>query len=117
MTRERKVHGNAIDDGWWYRATDEQRIAQIMGGIECDMTGAQIAAVSDARWGRTVLDFAKLHGISFGTRKGVASRVRRARIQSARAAYDRGEEVNFWSDDPRVHRDRPETEVAEMSFE
>jgi len=56
--------------GWWYSATQEQKLAQIDGGIECGMTAREIALNCGASLGvndrgGTIGAFAFLHGRNF----------------------------------------------------
>lgn len=53
--------------GWWYRATDEQRLAQIDGAIECGMTMNQVVMNCGAKSTGAVSMFASRRGRSFGT--------------------------------------------------
>lgn len=52
--------------GWWYHATDEQRLAQIDGAIECGMTQAQVAINCGANSQGAISMFTSRHGRSFG---------------------------------------------------
>ena len=65
---------------WWERATTEQRIAQIKGGIECGMNSRSMATNCGTA-AHTLLSFAHHHGISIPT---VFPSGERARINSIR---------------------------------
>lgn len=52
---------------WWSRASTEQKLAQIDGGIECGMTAKQIARVLRVDAVSTVSAFAGRHGRHFPT--------------------------------------------------
>jgi hypothetical protein len=89
-------------NSWWERASIEQRLAQIDGGIELGMTALQVAMASGFRDGIAVGAFANNHSRFFGRASKNTSRNRAADIKkSAKWAYDHGERVDFWSDRPR----------------
>lgn len=100
--------------GWWYRASTEQRLAQIDGCIELGMTAAQCAmncgCFSDERgWSRagdTIRTFARYHGRAFPmnedkevSRDKKLRRLirRRLDLSDAKQSYLAGEPVDFWS--------------------
>lgn len=109
-----------MSKGWWYRATTEQRLAQIDAGIELGMTAAQVAmncgCLADQDFnargqlgsGKLVSDYALRHGRQFprkGNRSQFCGLVRRdgkliprrkAHIDDARNRYLSGEVVDFW---------------------
>lgn len=105
-----------MSKGWWYRASTEQRLAQIDAGIELGMTAAQVAMNCGAAFysdGKShVHVFARDHGRKFRNsqeeralqieqRKEV-ERLRRLRSRPVaksqlRNAYLSGEVVDFWS--------------------
>jgi hypothetical protein len=104
---------------WWKSASVEQRLAQIDGGIECWMTARQVAAACGLRDGsHVVASFAAFHRRSFlSGRHRTSSAIRgRAAKLSARAAYMRGERVDFWRDDPQ-DRGKAQDDIAEVAFE
>lgn len=89
-------------DSWWNRATTEQRLAQIAGGIECGLTAAQIGILSgidpDRRPGAIVRVFANCRGIRLHDPvKLKAIRVRAAAPGKLRRAFLRGEPVDFFA--------------------
>ena len=56
---------------WWHRATQEQRLAQIDGGIRCGMTANQVGMNVGAK-GQVVQNFAQQFGRKFnGTSVGL----------------------------------------------
>lgn len=103
-----KPHGNARHDGWWYRATNEQRLAQIDAGIELGMTAKQVAmncgcayevrangaGVREGERGAAVIAFAISHGRNFPRQKagsGSAKRIgEKIAISRAKAAMRDG---------------------------
>lgn len=87
--------------GWWFHATAEQRLAQIDGGIECGLTGSQIAlALGGNAVG--VRQFAWAHDRKLGRGGEKASRPRRAAadITRAKLAFLRGDRVDFFGAAP-----------------
>ena len=80
---------------WWSKATEAQKLAQIDGGIECGMTGPQVAMASGTTRS-AVHSFAIAHGRKFPMRTGTASRKRMGKWYHDRAAFARGDRVNFW---------------------
>lgn len=84
------------DQGWWYRATDEQRIAQIKGGVDCGMSAPQIAVCVGANSGRTITDFASRHSIKLANPRGLAAK-RQWAAHHLRKAYLSGEPIDAWS--------------------
>jgi len=90
--------------GWWYRASQEQRLRQIDAGIELGMTAKQVAMVSGTMVG-TVFSFSRLHGRHFYTPATVYSKKGNdARWASVRAhhAYFSGRPVDeIWRNAPR----------------
>jgi hypothetical protein len=100
--------------GWWYRASTEQRLAQIDGCIELGMTAAQCALNCGCfseidgwkRAGTVIHSFAAYYGRSFpmtedkevGRRKKLRRLIRRRLdLRDARQSYLAGEPVDFWS--------------------
>lgn len=107
--------------GWWYRATTEERLAQIDGAIELGMTAPQAAlncgCLYDQRYsgnrlgsGSLLRSFAASHGRSFSgskfanreangmtVRNGRSMSIKRARLEASREAYFEGQEVDFWN--------------------
>lgn len=95
--------------GWWYRATAEQKLAQIDAAIEIGMTAKQVAmncgvdlGLSDR--GYTVQSFATYHGRAFSQADDYKRRLaatrrhkRKAGLDAAKQAYFRGEPVDVWS--------------------
>jgi hypothetical protein len=58
---------------WWERASTEERLAQIDGGIACGMTSKQVAVNCGApiyRDGNALICFANAHGRKFGQSGG-----------------------------------------------
>lgn len=103
-----------MSGGWWHRASQAQKLAQLDAGIELGMAAAQIALASGASR-PAVASFADYHHriIPRSDHRNQFSSSRRARRKfSAKVAYERGEPVNFWSDDPRVHRATPDDDTA-----
>lgn len=81
--------------GWWYRASREQKLAQIDGGIECGLTAREVAICSGidpdttGRHGRTVHGYASNHGRRFPLKRAhIADK--RLHIGNARRAYWQG---------------------------
>lgn len=113
--RGRPLNPNA----WWYRASDEQRLAQIDAAIEIGVTMAFVAVNCGAHRPGSVGDFAVAHGRYFRV-LGSANhgQGRRAARTSARAAYFRGEAVDLWRDgaQDRAHRGGADIE-AELILE
>lgn len=64
---------------FWNTATQEQKLAQIDGGIECGMNARQVATNLGTTLG-AVGTFARNHGRSFGGRAGHANHGEHARI-------------------------------------
>lgn len=85
--------------GWWDRATNAERLAQIDGGIELGMMPRHVAWNLGVRY-LTLVQFAHKHGRKFAyTVRGVYHDRRAARVrpvQVSRAAYFSGEPVDFW---------------------
>lgn len=82
---------------WWDKATTEQKLAQIDGGIECGMTARQVAMASRANF-HAVRHFAAIHGRHFPNDENGKrpSDKRRQSMTRDRNAYMRGERVNLW---------------------
>lgn len=73
---------------WWKRATEEQRLAQIDGGIECGMTIRQIAMNCGATT-NAVGAYGRSHGRTFtgvASMKNAVDGGKVARIMKARNA-------------------------------
>lgn len=86
---------------WWDKASTEERLAQIDGGIECCMTSRQVAIASRTSMG-AVIGFAARHGRSFPNVGATPNRRRMGRIVSDRAAYLRGDRVDLWGGEAGV---------------
>lgn len=88
---------------WWHRATPEQRLAQIDGGIDCRMTAGQVAMACGLEndGAKVIHNFANRNGRHFlrGTGNNGSSAKRHHRARADRAAYLRGEHVDFWGND------------------
>lgn len=85
--------------GWWYRATAEQKLAQIDAAIELGMTSTQVAMNCGARR-TTVCTFANYHNRRFVDGQSKAARSHQKRtggIRAFRNAYFKGEPVDAWS--------------------
>lgn len=106
--------------GWWYRATNEERLAQIDGGIELGMTASQVALNCGCLYeqnytngstlgsGSLVNHFALNHGRSFPASNKKTSRNgtvmyrgrlmsrKQAIIEAEKDAYFTGQTVDFW---------------------
>lgn len=106
--------------GWWYRANQTQKVAQVEAGIELGMTARQVSIASGAKvtgYGSgPVAMFAWSHGLSFPRRGNSAAGERSKRKQSARAAYDRGEPVDFWAEQPRTPAASPSADLEELQL-
>lgn len=87
-------------NGWWHRASTEQKLAQVDAGIEIGLTARQVALACGVERSQTVTQFANYHERKFtnGAVRAMASLNRHAARKSARAAYFRGEEVDLWRD-------------------
>lgn len=85
---------------WWHRATPEQRLAQIDGGVECGMTSRQVAMASGVSH-TTIRIYAANNGRRFPIKtKSTSGCISRAALNRRnRAAYLRGEHVDFWGND------------------
>lgn len=85
--------------GWWYRATADQKLAQIDAAIDLGMTSTQVAMNCGANR-TTVTTFANYHGRRFvdGQNRTIRSGQKRAgSLRAFRNAYFRGEPVDAWS--------------------
>lgn len=85
---------------WWYSASQAQKLAQIDGGLECGMTATQVAMVSGTVSG-TVQGFAQKHDRSFPVNTGkyvAAGHKTRRGNHASKAAYLRGDAVDFWQE-------------------
>lgn len=70
---------------WWSRASTEQKLAQIDGGIECGMSGRFIAMnVGTTR--AAVLEFGRRHGRRFIARASAANNRWAGRISGVERA-------------------------------
>lgn len=101
-----------MERGWWYRATDAEKLAQIDGCIELGMTAKQCAfnCASEFHW-QTLVGFGNRHGRYFGdvAYAGKCDKVvsaifeggkytnKRSTLNRRRDAYLSGEPVDFWS--------------------
>ena len=94
--------GRAEHNSWWRRATTEQRLAQLDGGIECGLAASQVALASGATL-KMVKDMAYRHGRKFGltNRGSTPSSQRRHSVSRDRSAYLRGERVDLWGSEQR----------------
>ena len=98
--------------GWWYRASTEERLAQIDAGIELGMTAKQVAmncgclyeSASVASGGQLVTQLARRNGRRFPEKysdvvrntKISRTKTRPKRLAEAKGAYLAGEPVDFW---------------------
>lgn len=108
----------SLEKGWWYRATQEQKLAQIDAAIELGMTAKQVAMncgcyISDRHTSTIVDAFARYHGRRFAgettarnhPKSAIVGRdlsgkpVRRYQreLSQAKEAFLSGEPVDFWS--------------------
>lgn len=84
-------------NSWWHRATPAQRLAQIDGGIECGMTARQVAMACGTSPGAVgTCASANARCFPIKTKSTSASIARAALNRRNRAAYLRGEHVDFW---------------------
>lgn len=83
---------------WWYRATAEQKLAQIDAAIELGMTAGQIA-MNCGTIRTTVFAFANYHGryIAGGRTTATPGQRRASNVRAFRNAYFKGEPVDAWS--------------------
>ena len=109
-------------NGWWYRASQPQKLAQIDGGIQLGMTAKQVAMLSGVAGDHAhaiVNNFALRHGRSFpdAQRGRVLAGAAHAKYGATRArnAYfgGAGNEA-LWMDDPRAF---PSSGVEEVVLE
>lgn len=79
--------------GWWYRASREQKLAQIDGGIECGLTAREIAICSGLLQERRlkVNNFATAHGRKLPTPQWKRADATVRRKGNARRAYWQGD--------------------------
>lgn len=104
--------------GWWHRASTEQRLAQLDGGIECGLTARQIAVISQTTR-HAVLQYAHIHRRPLAASRadasgdgGAAYQAKLRRERARRQAYQSGEPVDFWRES------KPATdELAEVILE
>lgn len=92
-------------NSWWHRATVEQRLAQIDGGIECGLSAREVAiavGLSGEAHG-AVSAFAAQNGRRFpiNRRNNQASIRRRGDVGRARRAFLNGEPVDLWGNPDR----------------
>jgi hypothetical protein len=74
---------------WWSRASTEEKLAQIDGGIECKMSGQHIALnVGTTR--AAVLEFGRRHGRKFTGKASIAQNQRAGLIAGLEMARRRG---------------------------
>jgi hypothetical protein len=109
--------------GWWYRASQSQKLGQVDAARELGMTAKAVAIVCGAAAASTVHDFARRHGRYFDEHAEAAAETgirawsgtdRRAPMRQAAQAFYKGETVDFWGGTPRVvARD----ELPEVAFE
>jgi len=93
--------GRAEHNSWWHRATTDQRLAQIDGGIECGMTARHVALACGLIDGKDVVhNFARRHDRSFPAENRVnqsqKGNTRHHKVNADRSAYLRGERVDLW---------------------
>ncbi len=91
---------------WWYRASTEERLAQIDGCIDVGLTGLQ-CAVNCGAPEQTIRGFANKHGRHFRGGYSTARALsennrlqgsnRHHAMRSTKKAYLAGEPVDFWS--------------------
>lgn len=91
-------HGNARHDGWWYRASKEQRLAQIDAAIDLGMNARQTAMCLGCLWemnakgagivkgsqGDLVETFARRNGRNF--QAGMSAKASRDGVDKRRVA-------------------------------
>lgn len=109
-----------MSEGWWYRASTEQKLAQVDGGIECGLTARQIALFSgidpdkSGPSGNTVRAFALFHGRRFPEANLFkAGRNRKRGRDLKREYYTGAREFGDMAMLPRVRNGEPE----EVAFE
>lgn len=90
--------------GWWFRATHEQRMAQLDAAISLGMTARQLAMNCGGTVG-AVAQFASVNGRKFrgysaakdlSLARGRASVIRHHNVAKLKAAYLAGEPVEVW---------------------
>jgi hypothetical protein len=74
---------------WWSRASTEQKLAQIDGGISCGMSGRHIAMNVGATRA-AVLEFGRRHGRKFVAKATASQRQTAGRIAGVEAARRTG---------------------------
>lgn len=110
----RGVPAGEVREGWWYRASQVQKLAQVDGGISLGMTGHQVA-MNCGTEKAVVESFANYQGRHFNGRSEAAPggrhhggqivkwingrpvRKREANIEAAKDAFISGDPVDFWS--------------------
>lgn len=81
----------SLNDGWWYLATDDQRMEQVLGAIECGMTQAQLSMNVGATSSRAISNWCRAQGVHWGLRNdGRSGRFYQGKRNRARTYY-RGE--------------------------
>lgn len=84
---------------WWDKASTEERLAQIDGGLECGLTARQVAMASRAVRSQ-IVKFAGAHGRHFPmTGSGTPSHQRKNKARVDRSAFFRGEPVDMWGNE------------------
>jgi hypothetical protein len=90
--------------GWWYRASQDEKLAQVKAGIELGMTAEQVArncgcfceGHRTGNGGGTVAQFAARHGLSFAKRNRTHNQRRHADLLSAKASISMTGTVPDW---------------------
>lgn len=78
-----------MTQGWWYRASRSQRMAQIEGAIECGLTQAQAARLLGAASKRTLGNWCNYHRITWtpwAANKTAGQNATSCRIVTSRAS-------------------------------
>lgn len=93
-------------NSWWHRATVEQRLAQIDGGIECGLSAREVAIASGLlpEQGSTVSVLASKHKRRFPAEnidRRFEGHRRRGAVGRARRAFLNGEPVDLWGNSSR----------------
>lgn len=83
-------NSEAPPSGWWYRASKEQRLAQMDGAIECGMTAPQFAMVVGCLTRHTILRFAHDHGRHFPSINRLRGARHQKRVGDLKRAYFHG---------------------------
>lgn len=86
-------------NGWWYRASVAQRLAQVDAGLELGMTAKQIALASGARRRENIKQFCATHDRHLTWTRYEAQekgRATQANRKGRREAYLRGDAASYW---------------------